>query len=113
VRDFRVYLEDMVEAINCIEDYTQGMSYEDFVKDKKTIDAVVRNFEIIGEAAKNVPNEVRKNYSNLPWKEMSGMRDKLIHAYFGVKLDVLWKTIKERLSAVKLLVEEALSELEQ
>ncbi|WGM90360.1 MAG: DUF86 domain-containing protein [Candidatus Bathyarchaeum tardum] len=113
MRDFRVYLEDMVEAINCIEEYTRGMSYEAFVKDRKTVDAVVRNFEIIGEAAKNVPNEVRKIYSNLPWKEMSGMRDKLIHAYFGVKLDVLWKTIKERLIVVKLLVEEALVELEQ
>lgn len=112
MRDFRVYLEDMIDAINRIEEYTKGMSYEAFVKDRKTVDAVVRNFEIVGEAAKNVPEKIRKEFPNVPWKEMSGMRDKLIHAYFGVKLDVLWKTVNERLPAVRPLVEEALTKVE-
>ena len=77
------------------------MSYEAFAKDRKTVDATVRNFEIIGEATKHIPERIRKEYPKVPWKDMAGMRDKLIHGYFGVKLDVVWKTIKERLPAVK------------
>ena len=113
MRDFQVYLEDIIDAIKSIEEYTRGLTYKAFAKDKKTVDAVIRNFEIIGEAAKHIPEKTRKQYPEVPWKDMAGMRDKLIHEYSEVKLDVLWKTIKERLPVVRPLVEEALTKMEE
>ncbi len=77
-RDFRVYLDDILEAIRNIQEYTKGLAFEEFVKDRKTVDAVIRNFEILGEASKHVPERVRKKYPKVPWKEMAGMRDGLI-----------------------------------
>jgi uncharacterized protein with HEPN domain len=74
---------------------------------------VIRNFEIIGEATKHIPEKVTKEYPNVPWKDMAGMRDKLIHGYFGVNLEVIWKTVKERLPKVKPLVEEVLAEAKE
>jgi uncharacterized protein with HEPN domain len=113
LRDFQVYVEDIIDAINSIEEYTRDLTYEGFVKDKRTVDAVVRNFEIVGEATKHIPERVRKEYTSVPWRDMAGMRDRLIHGYFGVNLDVVWKTIKERLPIVKPLVEEALAEMKK
>jgi uncharacterized protein with HEPN domain len=104
LRDFQVYVEDIIDAINSIDQYTKAMTYEQFVNDRKTVDAVIRNFEVIGEATKHVPAAVRQKYPKVPWRDMAGMRDKLIHGYFGVQLDVVWKTIKERLPEVQPLV---------
>lgn len=113
MRDVQVYIEDIIDAINSIEAYTKDLTYEDFVSDRKTVDAVIRNFEIIGEATKQVPLSVRREYPKVPWRDMAGMRDKLIHGYFGVQLDVVWKTIKERLPAVRLLMVEALAKMKE
>jgi uncharacterized protein with HEPN domain len=113
LRDFQVYVEDIINAINSIEAYTKGLTYEDFVCDKKTVDAVIRNLEIIGEATKQLPLTVRREYPKVPWKDMAGMRDKLIHGYFGVQLNVVWKTIKERLPQVQPLVVEALTKMKE
>ena len=92
-----LYIKDILDAINNIEDYTQTISFQKFSRDQKTIDAVVRNFEIIGEASKNIPQETKDKYVKIPWASMVGIRDKLIHEYFGVNFEVLWKTIKEDL----------------
>jgi len=71
--------------------FVKSMSYDEFVQDDKTVFAVVRAIEIIGEAVKNIPEEVRGSYPEIPWKDMAGMRDKLIHSYFGIRLERVWK----------------------
>ena len=83
----------MVEAIQRISRYLDGMSYADFRKDTKTQDAVIRNVEIIGEAARGMTEELRTKNSHIPWKNMIGVRDRLIHHYFGVNLDIVWQVV--------------------
>ncbi len=87
------FLSDIQEAIRRVLDYTAGMAYETFLSDTKTQDAVIRNLEIIGEATKNLSNELRGRYPDLPWKSMAGARDRLIHDYFGVNLDIVWEIV--------------------
>lgn len=82
-RDYRFYLEDMLEAMDKIERYTRGLTFEQFSGDDKTVDAVIRGFTILGEAAKNIPATLRTKYPDVPWKDIAGMRDKLVHEYFG------------------------------
>lgn len=94
-RTYEDYINDIVEAIALIEEFTEGMEFEDFERDRKTQFAVIRALEVIGEAAKAIPTEFKVKHPEIPWREMSRMRDKLIHAYFGVDLRVVWKTIKE------------------
>lgn len=89
------YLEDIVEGAEKIERFTDGMTDEEFERDEKTVDAVLRNLEVIGEAAKNVPEDVRREYSEIPWAEMAGMRDKLIHGYATIELEIVWTTVQE------------------
>ena len=112
-RDYRLYLDDVLEAISKIERYTEGWSYDQFRKDEKTIDAVITNFTIIGEAAKQIPPKIRKYYPGIPWKEMAGMRDKLVHEYFGIRLDVVWETITVRLPQLKPMIEELMEEFDE
>ena len=111
-RDPRVYLDDILEAIQRIEQYSSYPDYSAFEKDKKTIDAVIRNFEVIGEASKKIPLAIRRKYPDIPWAEMAGMRDKLIHEYFGVNAQILWKTIKDDLPQIKPLIKKISQELE-
>jgi len=101
VRDYKLYLKDILAAMDSIETFVEGMSLEQFLEDDKTSSAVIRKFEIIGEAAKHIPEEILKQYPNVPWKEMAGMRDKLIHFYFGADCQLVWVTIKERLPKLK------------
>jgi uncharacterized protein with HEPN domain len=110
-REYRLYIDDILEAVEKIEKYVKGLSSDEFIEDGKTVDAVIRNFQIIGEATKRIPDEVKRKYADIPWKEMAGMRDKLVHEYFGIKLDVLWKTIKSRLPELKALIKEVLEKM--
>jgi len=104
-RDYRLYIDDILEAVEKIEKYVEKLTFDDFAQDGKTIDAVIRNFEIIGEAGKEIPEEIKAKYPDIPWREMAGMRDKLIHAYFGVNLEVVWQTIMHRLPELKKKIE--------
>ena len=112
-KDYRDYLQDILDAIIETDGFVKGMSFEDFLHDKKTVNAVIRSLEVIGEASKNVPQYLRAQYPDVPWKKMAGMRDKLIHEYFGVDLEVLWQTTKQDLPSVKPLIEKALKELDE
>lgn len=91
------YLKDILEAARRAFGFSAGLKYDDFVKDIKTQDAVIRNIEIIGEAAKNVTESTRCKYPKVPWKQIAGMRDKLVHQYFGVNIDVVWDVVQKDL----------------
>ncbi len=88
------FLSDIREAIQRIAAYTEGMTYEQFMKDSKTQDAVVRNLEVIGEATKNLSSRLRKTYPQIPWRDLAGMRDKMIHHYFGINYEIVWTIAK-------------------
>jgi len=96
-RDYKVYLEDVLEAIRKIREFTAGLTLETFSQDAKTLDAVVRNLEIIGEAVKHLPDNVRARYPGLDWKKIAGLRDILIHEYFGVNVEVIWDVVQHKL----------------
>lgn len=112
-RDPRLYIDDILEAVERIEKYVEGLSFEDFSKDNKTVDAIVRNFEIIGEATKRIPMETKKKIPQIPWRMMAGTRDKLIHEYFGVNLEVLWKAVKEDVPPLKRSIEQLLQRMDK
>jgi uncharacterized protein with HEPN domain len=100
-REYRDYLQDIYDAINDISNFIEGMAHEDFLKDKKTMNAVIRSIEVIGEASKQLPKAVRDKYPSIPWKKMAGMRNKVIHEYFGVDIEIVWKTAKKQIPALK------------
>lgn len=95
-------LYDIQEALRRIKTYTHEMTYKEFLEDTRTQDAVIRNLEIIGEATKKLSMELRNRYPNVPWKQMAGARDRLIHNYFGVDLEVVWKISTAELSDLTL-----------
>ena len=107
-RDYKLFLEDILDSIKKIKKYVTNLSLEDFTNDEKTVDAVIRNFEIIGEASKNIPDEIQKKYNDIPWREMNGMQNILIHDYFGVDYNVIYKTVKEFLPDLKKKIQEIL-----
>lgn len=92
-RGDRERLADMLQAIQRATTYVAGMSYEDFLGDIKTQDAAIRALEILGEASKDISGDLKTRFSEIPWKRIAGQRDKLIHNYFGVNLDIVWETI--------------------
>ena len=112
-REHKDYLQDIVDAVNDAENFVKDMNFEQFAEDRKTLNAVVRSLEIIGEASKNIPTAMREKFSDIPWKRMMGMRDKVIHGYFGVDTKTLWNTVKDDLPPLKRLVQKMLKDLEK
>ncbi len=100
-RDYRIYLEDIMESCRKIREFTEGMSFQEFESDVKTQDAVIRNFEVIGEAAKRLPEEIRSQCHDIEWAKIIGFRNIPIHEYFGVKLETVWSAIEEKLTALE------------
>jgi uncharacterized protein with HEPN domain len=110
MRNYKLYLKGILSAMESIEEFVKGMDFEKFKEDDKTSSAVIRKIEIIGEATKNIPEKIRQEYPQVPWKEMAGMRDRLIHFYFGVDYRLVWRTTKKRIPEVKLLIIKVLEE---
>lgn len=100
-KDVTVFLLHILESIERIQDFTKNVSKEKFFKDVKLQDAVIRRIEIIGEAAKNIPQDFRQKHADIPWNEMAKTRDKLIHGYFGVDLELTWNIVKTDLPKLK------------
>ena len=110
-KDYRDYIQDILDSIDEIYVFIGQMSLEEFLNDRKTVKAVLRNLEIVGEAAKKIPPPLRDKYSDIPWKKMAGLRDKLIHEYFGVDLEIIWQLIKEELPGILHPIQEMLRDL--
>lgn len=111
-RNINLYIKDILQNMSDAEDFITGMSYERFANDKKTLNAVLRSIEVIGEAVKNIPDDIRNLYEDVPWKEMAGMRDKVIHFYFGVDKEIIWVVVKERIPVLKPVISRVLREIE-
>ena len=97
----KIFLTHILDSIKLVEEYLKGKSKLDFLNSKQLQDSVIRRIEIIGEAIKNIPNDIKENYSQIPWREITGMRDILIHQYFGVDLDLTWQVIDKDLPRLK------------
>lgn len=111
-RDYKLFIRDILTSIDKIENFVGKMNFDEFMKDEKTKSAVIREIEVIGEATKNIPESIRNKSPELPWKDMARMRDKIIHFYFGIYYETVWKVVKERLPEIKPLILELLKELE-
>jgi len=112
-RDYKLFIKDIISAMKSIEEFVEGLSLDEVREDDKTSSAVIRKFEIIGEATKHVPEDLKEKYPDIPWKRMAGMRDRLIHAYFGVDYRLVWEAIKIDIPELKPRLQQVLAELEK
>jgi len=108
-----LYLNDIKDSINAINDYIASMTFDDFINDRKTYMAVIREFEIIGEAVKNIPDSIKAQYTEIQWRDIVDFRNLLIYQYFGVDLEIVWKTIEEDLPSLKNAIEDIEKTLEK
>ncbi len=100
-RPIRLLIDDMLDAIGRVEQYTKDFSYETFSSDQKTIDAVVRNLEIIGEAANRLPEEFKEKHSEIEWYKIVGLRHRIVHEYFGIDIQIIWQILKNDLTVLR------------
>jgi uncharacterized protein with HEPN domain len=107
-RDYKVYLDDILQAVANIEKYIQGFNLKQFSEDGKTRDAVIRNLEIIGVAVKNIPQDVREREQGIEWKKIGALRDILAHEYFGIDNEIIWDVVCNKLPALKAQIQKLL-----
>ncbi|MFH1728993.1 MAG: DUF86 domain-containing protein [Pseudomonadota bacterium] len=105
-RNYKVYLTDILEAITKIESYAKDLSYEEFLTNDLVQDAIIRNLEVIGEAVKGVPNDIKNSNQNIEWRKIAGLRDILIHEYFGIDHEIIWDVISNKLETLKIKISE-------
>ncbi|MBI4318994.1 MAG: DUF86 domain-containing protein [Chloroflexi bacterium] len=110
-RDVRLYLDDILECVEKIQEYTKGINEEQFARNTLMQDAVLRRLEIIGEAVKHIPKQMRDRHPEIPWQDVAGTRDILIQKYFGVRLQNAWKIVQEDLDALKANVNKMIEDL--
>jgi uncharacterized protein with HEPN domain len=108
LRELLFRIQDILDALEAIRSYTSGMAFSDFVADRRTVDAVIRNLAVIGEAASHIPAEVCADHPDIPWMDMRGMRNFVVHEYFGVSDAILWDTVTRNLPTLPELLERIL-----
>ncbi len=113
MRNYKLFVIDILDAIDKIDEFIGNVDYGEFIQDDKTSTAVVKKIEIIGEAIKNIPKEVKVEYKTIPWKDIVGMRNKITHNYFKIDYEIVWNVVKEKLPALKMQVERVLKEMEE
>lgn len=109
-RDYNVYLEDILEAIRKIRDYTSGLSCKDLESNEQVFDAVNRNLEIVGEAVKNIPEDIRSRQPDVEWKKIAGLRDILIHQYFGIDTEIIWDIVQNKIPVLEQQIRKIIDE---
>ena len=112
MRDYRLYLKDIFTAMVDAQGFVEGMDFEAFAADDKTTSAVVRKLEIVGEATKNVPEAIRQKYSQVPWRQMAGMRARIIHAYFDINYTIVWEVVTELIPPLQPIIQQILEDIE-
>ena len=110
-RNYKLFLEDISERIEKINSFVNGMTFEDFKQDDKTVSAYIREIEVIGEATKQIPKEITDKFNELPWSLMAKMRDKLIHWYFDIDEEIVWNVATQKLPQIKEQIDKIIDEL--
>jgi len=109
-REWKLFIEDILGSIRLIKNYVENMGFDDFKNDRKTIDAVVRNFEIIGEASRFIPDEIKEKYENADWKGIVGLRNRIAHEYFDISLSIVWHIVMKELPTLEDQMKEILEQ---
>lgn len=111
-RDERLFIDDINGSIQAIESFLEGMTQDDFIKDRKTFSATIRELEIIGEAVNNISDEIKQKYSHILWQEIKSFRNKIAHEYFGIDIRILWDVITNELPILKIQIAQIQQDLE-
>ncbi|MGB9842726.1 MAG: DUF86 domain-containing protein [Caldisericia bacterium] len=112
-RSAELYIKDIIEYMERAENHILGFTYSQFLDDIKTCDAIIRCIEVIGEAAKNIPEDIKNKFNMVPWRDIAGMRDKIIHGYFSIDFEEVWLTVKEDIPKIKPLIKKVLDDLKK
>lgn len=111
-RDYGTYVEDIIEHMTYAEDFIKNLTFEEFAKDKKTILSVTKCIEVVGEATKHIPDSIRDKYPEIPWRDLAGIRDRLVHGYFKVNLEIVWMTATQEFPELRPKMERVLDDID-